>query len=109
MTKRHGDAPPEAGLSPESDENKNIALAVRQARDQLRAGTAPTAVLTHYLRLASEREQLAREKLRMEAEMLRAKTAALNAQARSEEMYLAAREAFGTYVSDATLEGVPDD
>lgn len=109
MAKRAGPAPPDVGMSPESVENKNIALAVRLAERQLSEGTASTAVITHYLRLATEREKLAQEKLRVESDMLRAKASALNAQARSEEMYIAAREAFGTYVSDATLEGAPDD
>lgn len=49
--------------SPEARENELIAAAVDLAEKQLRDGTASPSVITHYLKLASSRERLQREKL----------------------------------------------
>ena len=62
--------------SPEARENQLIAAAVNLAEKQLIEGTASPSVITHYLKMASRKEQLEREKLERENEVLRAKAEA---------------------------------
>jgi hypothetical protein len=60
-------------------------------------GTASPSVITHYLRLASGRERLEREKLERENAVLRAKAEAYESNKRTEELYAQAIEAMRTY------------
>lgn len=83
--------------SPEARENQLIAAAVDLAEKQLLEGTASPSVITHFLRLASGREQLEREKLERENEVLRAKAEALESNKRTEELYTQAIEAMRSY------------
>lgn len=84
-------------LSAEARENELIALAVGLAEQQLREGTASSQVITHYLKLASTRESLEKEKLRRENDLLRAKVDAIESEKRSEELYAQAIEAMRRY------------
>lgn len=83
--------------TPEAVENQLVALAVQRAEQQIRDGTVSAQVLTHYLKLASPRERLERERLEKENELLRAKVEALASQARVEELYAEALNAMRTY------------
>lgn len=74
-----------------------ISLAVDLAERQLREGTASAQVITHFLKLATTREQLEKEKLARENELLRAKTEALESAKRVEELYANALSAMKTY------------
>lgn len=74
-------------LTPEGREGQMIALAVDLAEQQLREGTASSQVITHFLKLGSERERLERERLAEENKLLRAKTEALEAQKESKVQY----------------------
>lgn len=84
-------------LSREARENQLISLAVNQAERQLMEGNAPTAVVVHYLRLASEKERLERQKLEAENKLLQAKTDAIKEARNSENMYKEAIEAMRIY------------
>ena len=83
--------------SPEARENELIAAAVDLAEKQLRDGTASPSVITHYLKLASSRERLQREKLERENEVLKAKAEAYASNQRTEELYAKAIEAMRSY------------
>lgn len=83
--------------TPESRENQMIALAVDQVENQLRAGTASSQVLVHYLKLATSRERLEREKLTRETALLQARQEALASQERVEELYAGAIRAMKAY------------
>lgn len=84
-------------LTPQAHENQLINLAMDLAEKQLLEGTASSQVMTHFLRLATEREKTEREKAKLEMELIRAKTEALESQQRSEEMYAEAIAAMKTY------------
>lgn len=84
-------------LSREARENQLISLAVNQAERQLMEGNAPTTVVVHYLRLASEKERLERQKLEAENKLLQAKTDAIREARNSENMYKEAIEAMRIY------------
>lgn len=83
--------------SPEERENQLISAAVNLAERQLLEGTASPSVITHYLRLASGRERLEREKLERENEVLRAKAEAYESNKRIEDLYSQAIEAMRSY------------
>ena len=74
-------------LTPEAKENQMISLAMDCAERQMMEGTASSQVITHFLKLGSERERLEKEKLEEENKLLRAKTKALEESAESKVMY----------------------
>lgn len=74
-------------ISPEGRENQMINMALELAEQQLRDGTASSQVITHFLKLGTMKEQLEREKLAKENELLRAKTESLMAAKNTEELY----------------------
>ena len=86
--------------SPEARENQLIAAAVDLAEKQILEGTASSQVLTHYLKLATTREQLEKEKLRNENELIKAKVEAIHSTERMEQLYENAIEAMRGYSSE---------
>ena len=90
-------------LTPEAREKQMIALARDRAEQQLLDGTASSQVITHFLKLGSERERLERERLEEENQLLRAKTKALEDSADMKEMYERAIKVMRDYagVNDA--------
>jgi hypothetical protein len=90
--------------SVESRENQMIALAVDVAEDQLRTGRASAQVITHYLKLATQREQLEQQRLKSENELLQARVQNLAEQADIKELYGQALMAMRSYQG-----GQPDD
>lgn len=84
-------------LTPEARENQLISLANDLAEKQLREGTASSQVITHYLKMGSEKERLERERLEEENKLLRAKTEALQSQKNMEERYIEAINAMKRY------------
>lgn len=83
--------------SPEARENQLIAAAVDLAEKQIIEGTASSQVLTHYLKLATTREQLEKDKIRNENELLKAKVDAIKSTERMEQLYENAIEAMRGY------------
>lgn len=75
------------GATPEESEKRCIALSMALAEKQLQEGTASSQVITHYLKLGSPRAQAEAEKMRLENELLKAKTEALQAEKRSALMF----------------------
>lgn len=88
--------------TPEGRENQLVSLAVELAEKQMRDGTASAQVITHFLKLASGREELEREKLRGENSLLKAKIEALASAARVEELYAKALTAMRTYAGQTS-------
>ena len=84
-------------LTAEGKEKQMISLAIDCAEKQLREGTASSQVITHYLKLASSKNELEMEKLRKENELLKAKTEAIKASELHAEMYAKAIAAIRIY------------
>lgn len=84
-------------LSPEARENQMISLAVDLAEQQLREGTASSQVITHFLKLATQKERIEREILEKQKELITAKTEALQSAKRVEELYADAINAMKKY------------
>lgn len=83
--------------TPEARENQMIALAVDLAEKQLRDGTASSAVITHYLKLATQREKLEQDMLMHKTKLMEAKTEAIESAQRIEELYSEAINAMRKY------------
>jgi hypothetical protein len=67
------------------------------AEQQLANGTASAQVITHFLRLGTTKAKLEMEKIKHENELLGAKTEAIQAAARIEELYKEAIVAMRKY------------
>lgn len=91
------------GTSPEARENKIIADAYSLAEQRIEKGTASSQLITHFLKIGSERDRLERERLEYENELTRAKIESLQSGKRMEEAYSEALAAMRTY------QGVQDD
>lgn len=84
-------------VDPEARENQLISLAVDAAERELMRDHPSNQVVLHYLKLATTKNQLEKEKLRKENLLLEAKTEAMKSSARSEEMYAEAIKAMQIY------------
>ena len=82
---------------PESREKQLVNLAVKLAEKQLKEGTASSAVITHYLKLASKREVLERDILEKQSELIKAKASNITRDREVEELARAAIEAMKSY------------
>lgn len=92
--------------TPEARERQLVQLAVDVAEDRMLKGTASDGLLTHYLKLASVREEKERLKLDLENKLLQAKTDQIGSQVDSEQLAAKAIAAFRSY---QTGEEGPDE
>lgn len=90
--------------TPEARENQLISLATDVVEKQLREGTASAQVLTHFIKLATVRESLERDKLKSENALLLARVEQLGSNAKVEELYSEAIAAFTSYRGEDTPE-----
>ena len=88
--------------TPEAREQQMIALAVDVAEQQMRSGKVSPAVLTHYLRLATEREKKERLKLDLENKRLESQIEQIGSQIKAEELLQNAEKVFGIYSGNPT-------
>lgn len=86
--------------TPEGRENQMVSAAIDLAENQIRAGTASSQVITHFLKLGSTRERLEQQRLEHENELTRVKIEALEGQKRVEELYMEALSAMRSYAGD---------
>lgn len=94
--------------TPEARENQLIALAVDLAEKQLLEGTASSQVITHYLKLGTQKEKLEREILESKKELMKAQTENLQAAKKMEELYANAIKAMQHYGGHDTEEEEDD-
>lgn len=88
----------------EARENQLIDLAMDLAEEQLASGTASSQVITHFLKLASSREELEKEKLRRENLLLEAKADAVTSGRERDQIYAKALEAMRNYTGQSERE-----
>jgi hypothetical protein len=85
------------GLTPESRENQLISLAIDLAEKQLREGTASSQVIAHFLKLGSTTAMINKTILEKQKDLIVAKTEAIKAGERIEELYSNALNAMRMY------------
>lgn len=73
--------------TPEGQESRMISYAVNLAEQQLKDGTASAQIITHYLKLATQKSKLEEESIRADLELKKAKTEALQSAKKMEELY----------------------
>lgn len=83
--------------TPEEQEQRMINLAMKQAEQMLVEGRAPSQIVTHFLKLATEKAKLENEKLRAETRKAESQADSMDAQVHSEEIYQEAIRAFKSY------------
>lgn len=105
MTPKEAQMVQRPARSPEAREQQMISYAVDLAEKQLREGTASSAVIVHYLKLSTTKDQLELERLRYENELTKAKTDAIKSAKRSEELFAEAIKAMQVYKG----QGDPED
>lgn len=74
-------------LTPEARESQMCSLAIDLAEQQLLDGTASSQVITHFLKLATAKEKLEREKLVKENQLLEAKAKAIDSAEEIKALY----------------------
>lgn len=92
-------------LTPEARENQLISLATDLVEKRLREGTASSQETTHFLKLASTKARLEKQILEKQAELISAKTEAINSQKNMDEVYKRAIDAMRNYSG----QGDPDE
>ncbi len=90
--------------TPEARENQLISLATDLAEQQLASGTASAQVITHYLKLATQRERAEVARIENENRLTSAKIEQLASAQRQEELYAKALAAMRTYSGQSPLE-----
>lgn len=85
---------------PGSREKQLTSLAVDLAEKQLRDGTASPSVITHFLKMASEREHIEREILREQAKLIEAKASSIESGKNTEKLLEEAINAMKAYSGD---------
>lgn len=84
-------------LTPEARENQMISLAYDLVEQRFRDGTASSQETTYFLKLASDKTRLEKEKLEEENKLLRAKTEAIQEDRKSAEFYSQVLDALKLY------------
>lgn len=99
-------------LTPEARENQLISLAIDLVEQRLLDGTASSQETTHFLKLATNKAKLERERFELENELIRAKTQALKDQADMKVLYadaIAAMRRYSGHGSDVYDDEEDDD
>ncbi len=97
MTKKNKKREYAPARTPEAKENQMINLAFNLAEKKLKDGSASSQLITHFLKLATVREQLENEKLKAYLEVANAKIKHMESQETSQELYQKALKAFCSY------------
>ena len=97
-----------AATTPEAKESQMINLAMKAAEQQLRAGTASSQVIVHFLRLGSTKNELEKEKIKYENALLDAKKRDIEYSQTKDEQYKKVIAAIDTYsgrnADDTTID-----
>lgn len=94
--------------TPQARENQLIGMAYDAAEKQIREGKATSQLLTHFLKLGTEKEGLERKKLEAENKLLHARVESIASGAQSSELYEKAIKAFRKYQGEEDTEDYND-
>lgn len=91
-------------LNPEAREKQLISLAMDAAEEQLINGTASSQVITHFLKLATAKEELERKRLEADIALANAKKKDIDSNNNKEKLYREAIAAFKGYSGEEVDE-----
>lgn len=83
--------------TPEGRESYLIELAMKRAEEMMLNGNAPAQIISHFLKLGTEKAKLEKERIRSEVELTKSKAYLAESQRKSEEIAARALEAFKRY------------
>lgn len=83
--------------TPEGRESYLVDLAMTRAEEMLLAKNPPAQVVTHFLKLGTEKAKYEREKIKAETQLAVSKASLVESQKKSEELAAKALEAFKRY------------
>lgn len=95
--------------TPEGMESYLINLAMKRAAEMLEKGNAPAQIISHFLKLGTEKAKYEREKLKADTQLSISKASRLEAQQKSEEVAEKALEAFKRYAGLLDEDEVEED
>lgn len=84
-------------ITPENEEKEMISLAMKQAKDLLKSGRAPSQIVVHFLKLATQKEKLENEKLKKDLEVANAKIEEIRSRSDMKQMFEDAINAMNIY------------
>ena len=90
--------------SPEAREHQVVSLAYDLAEKQLSEGTASSQVITHFLKMGSNRARLEEQRLANENRLIEEKVQSLASARKVEELYAEALEAMRSYAGQDELD-----
>lgn len=90
-------------LTPEARENQLISYAMDLVEQRLLNGTASSQETTHFLKLGSIKHREELERIRLENDLIKAKTKNINSMETSEQLYKDAIAAFQMYSGNGNL------
>ena len=94
--------------TPEDEENYMIEISMREAERKILEHKASSQLLTHFLKKASVKERLEKEKLEAEVELLKAKRKSLETQEVLQQMYAEAMKYFAIYTGQDDEEEIDE-
>lgn len=97
MAEKKKRTPSKARKTPEAFESYLINLAMKRAAEMLENGNAPAQIVSHFLKLGTEKAKYEREKIKADAQLAISKANLIETQRRSEETAAKALEAFKRY------------
>lgn len=83
--------------TPEAREQELASAAYDLADEQLRAGTASSQVITHFLKMGSTRERLEQQSIKHDIELKRVRAEQIEAEKHLEELFVEAIGAMRSY------------
>lgn len=97
--------------TPEGMESYLINLAMKRSAEMLEKGNAPAQIISHFLKLGTEKAKYEREKLKAETQLAISKASLMESQKKSEEVAAEALKAFKRYagISEVDEEDFDDD
>lgn len=95
---------PKTATSPAARENQVIAMAYDLAEKQIREGTASAQVITHFLKMGSEKEREEREMMREQKRLIAAKTDSLEHSKKMESLFTDALKAIKEYSGGGRMD-----
>lgn len=96
-------------LTPEEQLDSTVNDAYLLAEQQIRDGTASPSIILHFLKVGSPEKKEELEKLRLENELLKAKTEAIRSSARMEEAYSKVIDAMRMYSGQTDYDPEADE
>lgn len=97
MAERRRKSPGSERRTPEGMESYLVNLAMQRAAEMLEKGNAPAQIISHFLKLGTEKAKYEREKLKAETQLAVSRADLVESQRKSEETAARALAAFKKY------------